>query len=115
MCKFQIKVILCQCKDPNCTQRASEIADDQLPEGGHAVRITQYYRIGPVCRGWFKNTGDDRIILKYGYPEWNANGTQDCCEDKKFVHNGVFERGDRMCAACGRRCVQPPEEDEGEE
>ena len=115
MCTFEIKVILCKCRDPNCKQRTGEIADHQLPEGGHTVRVTQYYRVSAMCLGWFKNTDQNRTILKYGYPEWNANGVQDCRGDKKFVHHRVRERDSRMCGACKTSCVQPTAEERGGE
>ncbi|KFH46048.1 hypothetical protein ACRE_031860 [Hapsidospora chrysogenum ATCC 11550] len=107
MCTFQIKVVLCHCTDPSCRQRSDEVADNQLWEPGHTIRITQYYRISGICLGWFRNTDPSRTVVKYGLREWNTNSRQDCSENKRLVLHPELTRSDRLCEACQSNCTQP--------
>lgn len=107
MCTFQIKVVLCHCTDPSCRQRSDEVADNQLWEPGHTIRITQYYRVSGICLGWFRNTDLSRTVVKYGLPEWNTNSRQDCGGDKRLVLHPELNRGERLCEACQSNCTQP--------
>jgi len=107
MCTFEIKVVLCNCQDPNCRQRSDEVADDQLWEPGHTIRITQYFRVSGLCLGWFQNTDPARTVVKYGFPEGNTNSKQDCRENKRLVHHPELTRSGRLCEACQSSCAQP--------
>jgi hypothetical protein len=107
MCTFEIKVVLCNCTDPSCRQRSDEVADNQLWEPGHTVRITQYYRVSGVCLSWFQNTDPNRTVVKYGLPEWNTNSKQDCSVNKRLVLHPELTRSARLCEACQSSCTQP--------
>lgn len=111
MCLFRIKVVICGCNDIDCKELNPEIEDDQaenLPHGGHVVRVTEYYRESGICLGWFINKDPDRLIVRYGLDPRNSNSRQDC-KNKTFLYDKRMERLLIVCKECQEKCTQPEE------
>ncbi|ODA77589.1 hypothetical protein RJ55_07218 [Drechmeria coniospora] len=99
---FQVRLILCGCEDPNCTQREPELVG-VLKEVGHPIKISQYYRVGGMCTGYFRNTDPDRMVLRHGMDANNANTIQDCI-DKVIEIEDHPERCTLKCQNCIEMC-----------
>jgi hypothetical protein len=106
MCVFEYKLLLCGCESASCPQRTKNTIEDNLPEPGHIIRITQVYRISGICMGWHINEDPNRLVVRWGYPADKGNGKQDCSENYVYTFNSNFERG-HFCPACLRTCEQP--------
>ena len=114
MCLFKAKVTVCGCEDWMCKQANPEIGDndiDNLPCGGHIIKLHYYHRVGPMCMGYFINEDPGRLSVRYGMDPNNANSKMDC-RNKKWVYDkNVRTFLKTLCRECLDHCDQDDGED----